>query len=61
MPNQGKVEQGIKQFVDQFDMDKLFLINYQHSFIKSIMNEPVIKKLGFQIHCILGYFMFKLI
>ncbi|TYB74002.1 universal stress protein [Bizionia myxarmorum] len=48
MPNHGKIEQGIKDFIDQFDMDMLVMINYQHSFIESIMNEPVIKKLGFQ-------------
>ena len=26
----------------------LVMVNYKHSFIESILNEPVVKKIGFQ-------------
>lgn len=48
MPDYDKKEQAIKDFIDELNINILVMINYQHSFIESIINEPVIKKLGFQ-------------
>ncbi len=37
----------IADFVDELKIDMLVMINYKHSFIESIINEPIIKKIGF--------------
>ncbi|WP_299124351.1 universal stress protein [uncultured Winogradskyella sp.] len=47
MPDYGKKEQAIKDFIDELNINLLVMINYKHSFIESIVKEPVIKKLGF--------------
>lgn len=49
MPKQDNIELAIKDFIEEFDIDILVMINYQQGFIESIMNEPIIKKLGFQL------------
>jgi len=41
-----KVEE-IKNFIKELDIDILTMVNYEHSFIEGIFNEPIIKKIGF--------------
>jgi len=48
MPDYGNKEKIIKDFIEELDINILTMINYKHSFIESIIKEPVIKKLGFQ-------------
>lgn len=48
MPDYGKKHEAIKDFIDELNINILVMINYKHSFIHSIIKEPVIKKLGFQ-------------
>lgn len=42
------VAQGIKDFIDIHNINMLTMVNYKHSFLENLLNEPVIKKLGFQ-------------
>ncbi|GAL65802.1 universal stress protein [Jejuia pallidilutea] len=37
----------IKKFIEELDIDILVMVNYEHSVIEQIFNEPVIKKIGF--------------
>ncbi|WP_179333501.1 universal stress protein [Winogradskyella costae] len=46
-PNFGTKEEAITEFIDEFDINILTMINYKHSFIESFLNEPVIQKIGF--------------
>lgn len=39
----------INEFIIDFNIDLLAMVNYKHSFIENIMKEPVIKKIGFQL------------
>ena len=39
---------GINEFIDEFNINILAMINYKHSLMERIVNEPVIKKIGFQ-------------
>jgi len=48
MPDYSKKDVAIKDFIDELNIDILVMINYKHSFIESLVKEPVIKKLGFQ-------------
>ncbi|MCT4628899.1 universal stress protein [Winogradskyella sp.] len=47
MPDYSKKEHTIMDFIDDLNIDILVMINYQHSFIENIINEPVIEKIGF--------------
>lgn len=47
MPDFGTKEQSIKDFIEEFNINILTMINYKHSFIESITKEPVVKKIGF--------------
>ncbi|WP_179374272.1 universal stress protein [Winogradskyella wichelsiae] len=47
MPNFGTKEQSIIDFIKDYDINILVMINYKHSFIENVMNEPVIQKIGF--------------
>lgn len=38
----------IHQFVKDFNVDVLAMVSYKHSFIESLIKEPVIKKIGFK-------------
>lgn len=38
----------INDFIDEFDINLIIMINYKHSLIENITHEPVIKKIGFQ-------------
>lgn len=49
MPDYGKKDEAIKDFIDDLSINILVMINYQHSFIERIIKEPVIKKLGFNL------------
>ncbi|WP_299667816.1 universal stress protein [uncultured Polaribacter sp.] len=42
-----KKEIAINNFIDEFDIDILIMINYKHNFIENMMKEPIIKKIGF--------------
>jgi len=55
MPNYAKKTIEIKDFIEELNIDILALINYKHSFIESIINEPVVKKIGF--HPIVPFFV----
>tara|TARA_R110002111_G_scaffold68080_4_gene110645 strand:+ start:6079 stop:6906 length:828 start_codon:yes stop_codon:yes gene_type:complete len=48
MPDYSKKDEAIKDFIDELNINILVMINYKHSFIESLVKEPVIKKLGFQ-------------
>ncbi|MDP5231070.1 MAG: universal stress protein [Cellulophaga sp.] len=48
MRDYDNVSEGIKDFIEVNKIDMLAMINYKHSFLENLMNEPVIKKLGFQ-------------
>ena len=37
----------INQFVDDMSIDLLAMVRYDHGFMESILNEPVIKRIGF--------------
>lgn len=38
----------INDFIDELGINILAMVNYKHSFIESIVKEPVIKKIGFR-------------
>ncbi|NRR93441.1 universal stress protein [Winogradskyella undariae] len=46
-PNFGSKEQIIKDYVKDHNINILAMVNYKHSFIENVMNEPVIQKIGF--------------
>ncbi|MBF8150880.1 universal stress protein [Winogradskyella sp. F6397] len=48
MPDYAKKTREINDFIDDLDIDILTMINYKHSFIENIMNEPVVHNIGFQ-------------
>jgi hypothetical protein len=47
MPKYDKKTKEIIDFVEELDINILAMVNYKHSFIEKIINEPVIKKIGF--------------
>lgn len=47
LPDYTKKAKEIKDFIDDLHIDILVMVNYKHSFIESIINEPVISKIGF--------------
>lgn len=47
MPDYSKKAVEINDFIEELKIDILAMVNYKHSFIESIVNEPVIKKIGF--------------
>lgn len=49
LPDYDKKEHAIKDFIKASEINILVMINYKHSFIENIMNEPVIKRLGSQL------------
>lgn len=48
MPKYAKKAVEITNFIEELEIDILAMVNYKHSFIESIINEPIIKKIGFQ-------------
>lgn len=47
MPKYDKKAREIIDFIEELDINILAMVNYKHSFIEKIINEPVIKKIGF--------------
>ncbi|SFZ92285.1 Nucleotide-binding universal stress protein, UspA family [Flaviramulus basaltis] len=47
IPDYSKKEIEIKDFIEELEINILVMVNYKHSFIENIINEPVIKKIGF--------------
>ncbi|AUP81335.1 universal stress protein [Flavivirga eckloniae] len=47
MPDYSKKAVEINDFIEELKIDVLAMVNYKHSFIESIVNEPVIKTIGF--------------
>lgn len=47
IPEKGTKEQLISSFIEHHDIQILAMINYEHSFLEDLLNEPVIKKLGY--------------
>jgi nucleotide-binding universal stress UspA family protein len=47
MPDYANKTQEINDFIEELDINMLAMINYEHSFIEKIVNEPVVKKIGF--------------
>ena len=48
MPDYANKSVEINDFIDELDINILVMINYKHSFIESIVNEPIVTKIGFQ-------------
>lgn len=55
MPDYAKKEKAIIDFIEELNIDILVMINYEHSFLESIINEPVIKNIGF--HATIPFFV----
>ncbi|WP_178983369.1 universal stress protein [Winogradskyella helgolandensis] len=47
MPKYNRKAKAIQDFTEENHINILVMVNYQHSFIESIIKEPVIKTLGF--------------
>lgn len=47
VPNFNKKAEVINSFIDDLKIDLLIMVNYKHSLLEKILNEPVIKKIGF--------------
>lgn len=47
MPKYGKKVKEINDFIEELGINILVMVKYKHSFIEKIINEPVIKKIGF--------------
>lgn len=47
MPDYANKAQEINDFIEDLDINILVMINYQHSFIEKVMNEPVVHNIGF--------------
>jgi len=46
MPDYAKKTEEINDFIKELDINILTMINYKHSFIEKILNEPVVNKIG---------------
>lgn len=47
IPDQDHKEQLISNFIESHNIQILAMIKYEHSFLESLLNEPVIEKLGY--------------
>ena len=47
MVDYDKKDHAIKDFIKEFNINILTMINYKHSFIESITKEPIVKEIGF--------------
>lgn len=47
MPDYNKKAKEINDFIEELQIDMLVMVNYKHSFIENIINEPVISKIAF--------------
>lgn len=48
MTNYDKKAKAIQDFTEDLHINILVMVNYKHSFIESIIKEPIIKSIGFQ-------------
>jgi len=48
IPDYTKKVQEINNFIEELQIDLLVMVNYKHSFLENIINEPVISKIGFR-------------
>jgi hypothetical protein len=55
MPDYTNKSSAIIDFINELHINILVMINYEHSFMESIISEPVIKKLGF--HATVPFFV----
>lgn len=55
MPNYAKKTEEINDFIELLEINMLVMVSYKHSFIESIVKEPVIKKIGF--HPLVPFFV----
>lgn len=46
MPQYSNLTKEINDFIEEFNVDILVMINYKHSFIQKLIHEPVITKMG---------------
>lgn len=47
VPNYNKKAEIINTFIQDLNIDLLIMVNYKHSIMERFLNEPVIKKIGF--------------
>jgi hypothetical protein len=47
IPDYDKKASVIIDFIEELQINILVMVNYKHSFIETIINEPVVKKIGF--------------
>lgn len=47
VPNFNKKAEVINTFISDLEIDLLVMVNYKHSILEKLLNEPVIKKIGF--------------
>jgi len=47
MPDYVKLTKEINVFIEELNIDMLVMLNYKHSFIQDIVNEPVVENIGF--------------
>ncbi|WP_044397462.1 universal stress protein [Lacinutrix sp. Hel_I_90] len=47
LPKYTKKASAINEFITDLNINLLVMVNYEHSFIEKIINEPVVKKIGF--------------
>lgn len=46
MPDYSNIAKEINDFIEEFNIDILTMVNYKHSFIENLVHEPVISKIG---------------
>jgi nucleotide-binding universal stress UspA family protein len=46
MPDYSNIAKEINDFIEEFKIDMLTMVNYKHSFIENLVHEPVISKIG---------------
>ena len=47
MPDYDTKTKEIQDFIEKLNIDILVMINYKHSLLENIVNEPIVKKIGF--------------
>ncbi|EPR74841.1 putative universal stress protein UspA [Winogradskyella psychrotolerans RS-3] len=47
VPNYDRKAKAIQEFIEEFKINILVMVNYKHSFIENIIKEPVITNIGF--------------
>ena len=47
IPEIGTKEEIISAFIEENNINLITMINYEHSFLEYVLNEPIIKKMGY--------------